>query len=63
MSWRNGKLAEFSVHSLKGGVFKVYAEDNFKVTDGNVREVETKVVDGILSWDCEKGHVYRVSKI
>ncbi len=61
-SWKGGDWKEVSVHSHVGGEFKIVVKEDVKVTDGNVTEVQIRREDDIVSWQCEKGHVYRVCK-
>ena len=59
---QRGDWKEVSVHSHVGGEFKIVVKEDVKVTDGNVTEVQIRREDDIVSWQCEKGHVYRVCK-
>lgn len=61
-SWKGGDWKEMSVHSPIGGEFKLAVKEDVKVTDGNVKEVQIRREDDVVSWQCEKGHVYRVCK-
>lgn len=60
--WKNGAWKEMSAHALVGGEFRLYCEQDVKVTDGNVVEVPTLREGNIVRWQCVKGHVYRVCK-
>lgn len=61
-NWKNGNWKEVSVHSSVDGEFKLQVDNDVKVTDGNVKEVEITRDGNIISWQCVKGHVYRVCK-
>ncbi|MDE7070442.1 MAG: glycoside hydrolase family 95 protein [Clostridia bacterium] len=61
-SWKKCNWKEISVHTLTEGEFRLEVVQDVKVTDGNVIEVEVVRDGNIVSWHCEKGHVYRVCK-
>ena len=61
--WKNCDWKEMSVHAPIDGEFKLNCEQDVKVTDGNVVEVPTERDGNIVSWQCVKGHVYRVCKM
>ena len=61
-SWKKRNWKEVSVHTLADGEFRLEVVQDVKVTDGNVIEVETVREGNVVSWHCDKGHVYRVCK-
>lgn len=62
VNWKKGDWKEISVHSHVGGIFKLEVDEDVKVTDGNVTEVLIRREEEVVSWKCEKGHVYRVCR-